>query len=536
MAGTCITCLSTQNLVDMKEKEWTVFDMLLHPVSKQYSSIRINLLVKICVNCQRSMHYVDQFRTAALRNFLYLMNLWNVGTTSTNATNNEPLNTQPVDRNPQPLWHTLSPTPLARLQNMTVVPKYSAAQIAAHSAAQSAAHSAGHSAAHSAAVNTNKNNSEENESSVEKRIEIETVLVKMEPQENFTEETNIADNVLVKQEPSSAVHENETSITEKPRDYSENTQRAEPPKVTLNIPKIQINSQKSPSVSKEKIKHSCKKCDKTYDLLKDLNFHEKRVHIGTPAECVQCGKTCRNEYCLRRHMINTHSEKTYCELCNKYFAFTSYKKHLKHSPKHNNPDTLKATRVSCEICASTLRDKHELKQHMRTHTEAKYCQPCDKWFPPRSYNNHIKQSLKHISRDDYKFTCDDCGEKFLTKTATRDHIMFVHLNINPFKCPLCPMEFKNHTTRSRHRRLVHENKQPEKKYVCIECGKSWHTAALLRDHMSAHTGKKSHKGHTTALFLRNRSKHEDQGASGYLSTDCPTEGECEKMETQNFNE
>ncbi|KAJ2942182.1 hypothetical protein O0L34_g15722 [Tuta absoluta] len=560
MAGICITCLATQNLIDMKEKDWTVFDLLLHPISKQYSSIRFNLLVKICIKCQCSMHRVEQFRTTSMRNFLYLMNLWNVSKTSTNAPGYEPSNVEPADIKPQPLWHTLTPThtPAAnQYKHITYIPTSSTA------------------------VDTNKIKTEETCSSKETVVEIETVMVKIEQQDDL-EETDIVTEVTVKQESPDVYSGQEECITDtnqtKDNTILTNTPNVQcelkdPPKVTLNIPKVHIKSTNaSPSASKEKTKYSCKNCDKTYELLKELNFHNKRVHIGTPVDCTQCGKTCRNEYCLRRHMINVHSEKTYCEVCNKYFAFTSYKKHLKNSPKHNNPDQLKATRVTCEMCKSTLRDKHELKQHMRTHTEAKYCQPCDKWFPPRSYKNHIKQSLKHISREDYnlrttrykycqpcdkwfpprsyknhikqslkhisredyKFTCHDCNEKFLTKTSMRDHILFAHLKINPFKCPVCAMEFKNHTTRSRHRRLVHENKPSEKKYVCVYCGKAWHTPGLLRDHMSTHTGEKPHKcdkcdatfGQKPALIVHKRQKHENQ--SGHSSTRCPAQHEHEK--------
>ena len=53
-----------------------------------------------------------------------------------------------------------------------------------------------------------------------------------------------------------------------------------------------------------------------------LNFQDHHVtHTGArPYMCPVCGKTLRNDSCLRRHMMGVHGIKQTCDLCGKDFS------------------------------------------------------------------------------------------------------------------------------------------------------------------------------------------------------------------------
>ncbi|KAJ2941951.1 hypothetical protein O0L34_g10769 [Tuta absoluta] len=592
-AGVCLSCLSTENLVGMTNTEWTVFDMLLHPISKQYSSIKTNHLAKICLHCQQSMQYIERFRKKTLKNFLFLMNVWSLKKSSMSAPDDDnALNVEAVTANPQPLSFTVPPA----ANNHRFMPA-----ISSISAVYS--HNKNYDIPQDCSSGV-KNEEIQPENEEERLADIFTSeLVKIEANDDLTVEANIGDPL--KEEPNIVDNITEVPIFYKAFDNTTwskgctnsvaSTEKLEvlhktnivdkvideekqfpavhrgrnteekinpamyndmdtllktmlqmssyppkemqyPSKETVNPAKEMSNPLKETSnpfkrasnpsqetskppeeTSNPSEEFSCQKCNKIVTSETDLAVHEYRVHRAMSSNCSQCGKTLKNEYTLQVHIMTVHGKKKYCDVCDIYFtASRPYNNHLKWSPKHNNPDTLKASRVSCVICNNTIKNKDLLRAHMNTHPTAKYCQPCDAWFSPANYKIHLKTTPLHVSKEEAQYTCDYCNQTFCIKLKLRDHILVEHMNINPYKCKHCHMEFKTVSPRDRHLRVVHEKRQLVKKYVCDVCGKRWATSSMLRDHSSVHTGARPHAcgtcdatfGHKSALYLHNRYKHD----------------------------
>uniref|UniRef100_A0A8D8X3P4 Zinc finger protein 26 n=1 Tax=Cacopsylla melanoneura TaxID=428564 RepID=A0A8D8X3P4_9HEMI len=67
----------------------------------------------------------------------------------------------------------------------------------------------------------------------------------------------------------------------------------------------------------------CYKCNTTYESLRNLVRHDRRIHQDMALACPQCGLWFRNRIYLRKHMVNRHSPysyvRQYCRLFQKYY-------------------------------------------------------------------------------------------------------------------------------------------------------------------------------------------------------------------------
>ncbi|XP_059047561.1 zinc finger protein 595-like [Achroia grisella] len=253
--------------------------------------------------------------------------------------------------------------------------------------------------------------------------------------------------------------------------------------------------------------------------------NDKSILAGpTLFPCDYCEKTFRWKTSLRKH-IERHTiemgqkRKPYCEACRLTFMTTSnLQKHVRTSSKHQVQLKLRKLNASlaedsvtpekqqahieqiktlvnkskqkypCTQCDKSFQWRGNLLRHLQSHTAKAngelICAPCNRTFSSiATYKQHMTISKKHITEDEFKYMCSDCGQKFANKTQLRDHINWEHLKNYVHKCPLCQKVFKTHTSLYCHNQVVHQKGQAE--LLCDHCGKHFTNNAKLRTHITA---------------------------------------------------
>ncbi|CAG5000448.1 unnamed protein product [Parnassius apollo] len=194
--------------------------------------------------------------------------------------------------------------------------------------------------------------------------------------------------------------------------------------------------------------------------------------------CEVCAKTFRWKTSLRKHLEKHRIEtgqkrKPYCEPCRLSFTTTSnLQKHVKTSSKHQIQLKLRKLKESlpednaspekqqarieqikclvnserqqfpCPQCGKRFQWRGNLLRHLHSHAaRAKgelVCEPCNRTFSSiATYQQHMKISKKHVSENDFKYMCSDCGKRFANKTRLKDHVDWEHLKNYVHKCGVC---------------------------------------------------------------------------------------------------
>ncbi|KPJ19319.1 U3 small nucleolar ribonucleoprotein IMP3 [Papilio machaon] len=267
--------------------------------------------------------------------------------------------------------------------------------------------------------------------------------------------------------------------------------------------------------------YKCENCITVFPNADDLKDHIYLKHEVPSFPCELCSKTFRWKTSLRKH-LETHrietgqKRKPYCETCRLSFTTTSnLQKHVKTSSKHqillkvrnlkDSPlednaekkrDRIEEIKASvnkqretfpCPQCDKKFQWRGNLARHMDSHNaRAKgdlVCEPCNRTFSSKAtYDQHMKVSMRHVSENDFKYMCSECGKRFANKTRLRDHVDWDHLKNYVHKCTDCQKVFKSHTSLYLHKQNVHEKDQAA--HLCHHCGKAFPNQAKLRGHVS----------------------------------------------------
>ncbi|XP_073831442.1 uncharacterized protein [Musca autumnalis] len=164
-----------------------------------------------------------------------------------------------------------------------------------------------------------------------------------------------------------------------------------------------------------------------YEIVKHIYYHESRF------KCQLCRVPFYRKDTLTQHLESLHSDctkpkETYkCNKCGKSFAkLSNFKLHpefCKGQPKHDNSKT----RVACDICEKSYKDKSVLKRHKDTY--------------------HRDNDKRH--------QCHICDRIFANKPNLDDHLTRVHSMESRFKCKWCPKNFREPSGRLLHYKKVH---------------------------------------------------------------------------------
>ena len=247
------------------------------------------------------------------------------------------------------------------------------------------------------------------------------------------------------------------------------------------------------------------KCFKEFNTKVGIYRHLRIVHTTKPKLCCpqpNCGKLLKNNHNMKLHM-KTHS--------------------LIPEPKPFGCDFAK--------CEFRSRTKPELIQHMRSHSDEKpfkcSVDDCDKSFKnPRGLREH---AFTHYSEPSLECQVEGCHLLFRTVWHRKNHMNVVHFgkNLNDRPPKQCDWPGCDYTTKYAHQINKHKRLHTgEKPYPCDwpACGKRFRLLQQLKDHKNIHNNLKPYVCHWPGCHYRcsdsaNLRKHIRTSHSNKMSTE-----------------
>ncbi|KAM8810568.1 zinc finger protein ZFAT [Eudromia elegans] len=218
-------------------------------------------------------------------------------------------------------------------------------------------------------------------------------------------------------------------------------------------------------------------------------------------ECEYCGKLFWYQVHYDMH-VRTHTREHlyYCSQCS-YSSITKncLKRHV--IQKHSNI----LLKCPTEHCDYSTPDKYKLQAHLKVHTEldkkSYSCPVCEKSFSEdRLIKSHIKTNHPEVSMSTISeilgrrvqlkgligkraVKCPYCDLYFMKNGSDLQRHVWAHEGVKPFKCSLC-----EYATRSKSNLKAHMNRHStEKTHLCDMCGKKFKSKGTLKSHKLLHT-------------------------------------------------
>uniref|UniRef100_A0A8C7LXQ6 Zinc finger and AT hook domain containing n=1 Tax=Oncorhynchus mykiss TaxID=8022 RepID=A0A8C7LXQ6_ONCMY len=201
------------------------------------------------------------------------------------------------------------------------------------------------------------------------------------------------------------------------------------------------------------------------------------MHVRTHTKehlhyCTQCSYSSITKNCLKRHLIQRHSNillqcpMEHCQYCtpDKYKLQAHLKTHFDNEKKS----------FACPVCEETFTED-KLKHHIKS-------------FHPDTPMNTISEALgvrvqvkgligKRASK------CPYCDSYFMRNGADLQQHIWAHQGVKPFKCSLC-----DYASRSKSNLKAHMSRHTtEKTHLCDMCGKKFKSKVTLKSHKLMHT-------------------------------------------------
>ncbi|ROL47804.1 Zinc finger protein ZFAT [Anabarilius grahami] len=240
----------------------------------------------------------------------------------------------------------------------------------------------------------------------------------------------------------------------------------------------------------------------------NMEMFERIRKVYGDLECEYCGKLFWYQVHYNTH-VRTHTKEHlhYCSQC----SYSSITKNClkRHVIQRHSDILLKCPSEGCQYCTP---DKYKLQAHLKTHSDivkrSFTCPVCQESVPEDKVRAHIKSnhpdvSLNYISEalgirvhvkgviGKRASKCPYCDCFFTRNGADLQQHIWAHEGLKPYKCSQC-----EYASRSKSNLKAHMNRHStEKTHLCDLCGKKFKSKCTLKSHKVMHTADGSLKRH-----------------------------------------
>ncbi|XP_055297355.1 zinc finger protein ZFP2-like isoform X2 [Sitodiplosis mosellana] len=267
--------------------------------------------------------------------------------------------------------------------------------------------------------------------------------------------------------------------------------------------------------SKRNYKYNRAPCDICGELFYTfwMDRHKKLKHSSNDFDqyqCDICKRFIRKKESLLRHMNIKHDRtrlwttcpKFKCDYCSKNFAAkNSLDNHLNHcnrKKKSFNESPLTNESISteklymCDICGDKFTKPNGVRIHQyAVHKTGGYkCGDCKLvFFTAQGLTNHGPKCRKLSTRT---FECYMCHKKISSKMSLLSHILRKHDRGDMWKygCETCGKRFVSKSECKSHNNIAHLKLSAVRNFLCATCGRACPDRYRLKQHEMIHTGEK----------------------------------------------
>uniref|UniRef100_A0A8B9FFA7 Zinc finger and BTB domain containing 40 n=1 Tax=Amazona collaria TaxID=241587 RepID=A0A8B9FFA7_9PSIT len=191
--------------------------------------------------------------------------------------------------------------------------------------------------------------------------------------------------------------------------------------------------------------YGCKKCRMSFATLQEHRKHIHEAHSREYHPCPTCSKVFSAPSLLERHVVTHVGGKPFsCEICDKAYQQLSG---LWYHNRTHHPDVFAAqnhrsskfSSLQCSSCDKTFSSTAAHRKHVKAeHTDVKFheCETCKEHFPTLALLQvHVK--CRHSGSQ--PFRCLYCSASFHLPGALQNHVTSEHFKQkeSTFPCELC---------------------------------------------------------------------------------------------------
>lgn len=143
---------------------------------------------------------------------------------------------------------------------------------------------------------------------------------------------------------------------------------------------------------------------------------------------------------------------------------------------------------TCDVCGEAFLTESSLKRHLNeNHNKKNECRDCEKSFVSEQ---SLQIHLNTVHKREPTISCLKCDAMLFTYSARASHMNEIHGVTDKYPCNLCDRIYYRKRSLNEHKRRFHGD---VKRHQCEFCSERFFTPCLLKDHLTTHTGEKKYR-------------------------------------------